>query len=109
MTFRAPEEANHPSRIVLASDRAAAGGPGGEIGCGSVPPHAWNGSPIYMGRARPTFPHRSASASAPVRSWMERTSRRRLRMALMASTAAEAADMVVMYGTLYWIAARRVA
>lgn len=39
-------------------------------------------------------------ASAPVRSWMLRTSRVRERRALMASTAAVAADMVVMYGTL---------
>jgi hypothetical protein len=40
---------------------------------------------------------------------MDRTSRWRLWSALMASAAAVAADMVVMYGTPYWIAARRVA
>jgi hypothetical protein len=44
--------------------------------------------------------HFPAPTRCPVRSWMLRTSRVRLRSALMASAAAAAADMVVMYGTL---------
>ena len=44
-----------------------------------------------------------------IRSWMLRISGRRVRMAVTASTAALVADIVVRYGTLYAIAARRMA
>jgi hypothetical protein len=42
----------------------------------------------------------TGAASDAIRSWIERTSRSRERMAISASQAADVADIVVMYGTL---------
>ena len=51
----------------------------------------------------------AGAATTPVRLWTERTSWLRFRRAAIASVAAEAAESVVRYGTLYVMAARRIA